>query len=441
MPSFSGRFELTGGRGPQSGSCVLSFGPDTLQLVSGGTPIVACDLGDIDVVAPGDCVVDLTLFDGQHLRLSHFAKTFDNLVHDLLEAYRDRLVKCLLLEDLEEVARFDGTIACQGARTLSGPAEIRLYGSNVAFLPVNETGLQWRLADVDSVQFDAGAYAVVLQSGDEQIRVTKLAKRTDELREKLDAAIQAVGERTAAVLHDLFPFVAPGRFADLARLMKEGHAVSLAALQGIDPKTRDAITSRVVDETLRPYFEELRRLAGDAGTFAGFKMIRADDADPTAEPPGETATAAEAVENAEEARETEEEGDNGEEPPVLYWFFFRIAPPASREPALAWEATSRSGRATYLFREDALMGGRGAPASPDAAASRLARGLALINFRREPVYLSDDSLRLQPKFRRYAIANRRLPEVATLRRAFAGRAIHTSPDAWLEQLKKPLASS
>src|SRR5512138_2776099 len=110
MPSFNGKYQLTGGRGTQTGACALSFDQDTLQLVSGGTPVLACDLGDIDVFAPGDCVLDLTLHGGQQLRLQQFAKAFDNLVHDLLEAHRNRLVKCLLLDDLDEVARFDAAV-------------------------------------------------------------------------------------------------------------------------------------------------------------------------------------------------------------------------------------------------------------------------------------------------------------------------------------------
>ena len=318
MASFSGTFQLTGGRGAQSGPCALSFDKDTLQLVSGGAPVLACDLGDIDVFAPGDCILDLTFFTGQQLRLQQFGKAFDNLVHDLLEAYRARLVKCLLLDDLEEVSRFTGTVEYRSpARSFSGPSEIRLYQSNFAVLPLDATGFQWRLVDIDAVQFDAGAYASVLRSRDEMVKVTKLAKRTDEFRQRVEAAIRQVGERSAKVLH---------------------------------------------------------------------------------------------------------------------WFFFRIAPPAAKEPVLAWEATSRQGRATYVFRESALVAGGGASVSPDAAADRLARGLALVNFRREPVYLPDDSLQVQPKFRRYAIASRRLPELADLRRAFAGRAIHTSLDAWQKQM-------
>ena len=88
---------------------------------------------------------------------------------------------------------------------------------------------------------------------------------------------------------------------------------------------------------------------------------------------------------------------------------------------MAWEATTGSGRATYFFD---------APPPVDQAIAHLTRGLALVNFRREPVYLPDESLEQQQRFRRYAIGCRKLPDLRMLRAAFRGRALHTSLEAW-----------
>lgn len=174
------------------------------------------------------------------------------------------------------MSRFAGTVEHQSpGKSFCGPSEIRLYRSNLAFLPVNATGFQWRLADIDSVQFAAGAYATLLRSREELVKVTKLAKRTDEFRQRVEAAIQAVGERSARILHEVFSFLAPDRFVELARAMKEGHPVSLARLKAIDSRTPQAITSNVIDGKLRPYFDELAKLAGDAGIFTGFKHVLA----------------------------------------------------------------------------------------------------------------------------------------------------------------------
>jgi hypothetical protein len=434
MASYPGAFQLIGGGAPQQGPCTLSFDEEGLQVVAGGRPVLACDLGDIDVFAPGDHVLDLTLWTGQHLQLQRFGKPFDTLVHDLLEAHRARFVQCLLLEDLEETARFAGTLQYHaGVGGVSAPAEIRLYRSNVAFLPTSAAGFQWRLSDIDCVEFDAATYVTAIRSGDQVAMVGRLAKRTEEFRDRLQAAITQLADQSARVLRDLVPSIGPERFPALAAALKEGHSTSLATLNAIDTQASAAIVANVVDATLRPYYDALARLSGEAGVFTGFKMIRPE-------------TDAGDASSADGAEVPESFGDQADAPAagvsetVLCWFVFHIAPPAAREPMLAWEATSRGGRATYVFKVSALDGAGSAVGGIDRGVERLGRGLALVNFRREPIYLPESSLQMQPRFRRYAIACRRLPDLGVLRKAFVGRAIHSSPDAWRAQLDALLTS-
>ena len=126
----------------------------------------------------------------------------------------------------------------------------------------------------------------------------------------------------------------------------------------------------------------------------------------------------------------------------------RCAPPGAADmpQVAAWEATSRSGRATYLFR---LIPPGETPAPGDAtrqaaaideAVRRLNRGLLLLNFRREPIYLSDDALQMQARYRHYAIACRKVRSLRQLRSSFLGRVIHTSPQAWQQQVEHLLAA-
>ena len=49
------------------------------------------------------------------------------------------------------------------------------------------------------------------------------------------------------------------------------------------------------------------------------------------------------------------------------------------------------------------------------------------------MYLSDESLEQTPRFHRYAIGARKLPDLRRLRAAYAGRAIHSSLEAWGSQ--------
>jgi hypothetical protein len=56
-------------------------------------------------------------------------------------------------------------------------------------------------------------------------------------------------------------------------------------------------------------------------------------------------------------------------------------------------------------------------------------------------YLSDDELERDPKFHRYAIAARRIPEVREVRASFLGCAAHSSLTVWQGQIKTILAKA
>jgi hypothetical protein len=465
MPTFSGKFQYLNpdGSAQQVGPCRVSFEAETLTLTpASGTPL-AFDFGDIDIFLPGDYELTLTLYTGKKILLSQFGKTFQNLCHDLLEACRQRLLKCLLLEDLEEIIRFDGFARLESpVRTFSSPAELRLYRSNLAVLPTQATGLQWRLADIDAVNFDESTYAVTAESYDQRLVITKLGKRTEEFRERLTSAYEELAQQGAETLHDLFPFLNPDQFQQAAVLMKEGRAASLARLRAIHPKVERALAANVVDASLKPYFEALLAHVPAGNYYAGFKLLRKDEEHTETEqeeqPPeaGERASVASGDEAGAEAvaenpaEPESESGAKGEARPILHWFFLPLAAkPGSKLPGnlVAWEATSRSGRATYFFRlvppEQAaqLQDAAKSAALVEAAIRQLNRAIVLLNFRREPIYLPDDSLQIQSRFRRYAIACRKLPELVRLRSSFLGRALHTSPQVWQEQFESYLAKA
>jgi len=400
MSAYWGKFQYLdeGGAELSQGLCQLRFDAETLILTPASGPPLAFDLGDLERLAARDWELDLTLWTGRRIGLRQFGAVFSTMREELLEAWRNRTVRCLLLEDLEEIARYDGTAALGGP---AAPAQIRLYGSNLAVLPLDGPARQWRLAELDAVSFDA--YALTLESSGERLAIARLGKKTEEFRGNLEGALEALKVRQAETLHAVFPFLSPGQFERLARAMPEGRSVSLAALGAIHAKLPDALIARVVDEPLRPYFEALRARAAGDSLMTGFKFVRPDEEEPDPDP------------------ETPETEGKEEKQPVIFWFFFPL--PGGRT---AWEATTGSGRATYFFD---------APAPVDQAIARLTHGLALINFRREPIYLPDESLEREQRYRRYAIGCRKLPDLRFLRSAFRGRAIHTTVEAWTAQVE------
>lgn len=447
MADFNAKYQYleAGGAVSQEGPCHAQFDAQTFTLTPESAPPMAFDLGDLDAVDVADWEIRLPIYTGNTIVLRQMGRAYETLAHDLLDAYRDRALQCMLLEDLQEIARYNGSfeLTGPGSSPRSGPAEVRLFKSNLAVLPTASQSFQWRLADVDSVRFDSNAWEIVLQAGPDQLKLTKLAKRTEECATRIREAMTALAAQSAQALHTIFPFLNPDQLQKTAGLLREGQSAAVAKLAAINPKIPSALTANAVDKDLKPYYDDLVARNGNGMLYAGFKLIRQESKD------GETANVSE---DSREEDTTDSAGSSitqlpnspitqspdadADSPDTLYWFFFPI--PGN---VVAWEASSKSGRATYFFRmvdpaqaaqlRDPLQ----APAVIDAAVRRLNRVLGMLNFRRRPIYLSDDQLDMDPKFHRYAISARRLPDLRQVRASFLGRAFHSSFEAWQGQVK------
>jgi hypothetical protein len=436
MPSYHGKFQYLGQNGAslQQGSCQVDFDEEKFPLTpDSGAPLIF-DLGDLDAVIAADYELKLPLFTGNTLLLQQFGKSYQDLSRELLENFRKRTLQCLLLEDMEEVERFPGAFTLEGSQPASGPAELRLFKSNLAILPNASQAFQWRLADITSLKFDPQNFEVIAARDAERLHCNRLAKRTEgfyaKLRETRDALTAAGGQ----ALHSILPFLNPDQLRAAIELMAEGHSASTAKLAQIHSRIPDALVTNAVDKTLRPYYDELLHRTAQSQPFAGFKLIRQDDNT-------QAASSDEAAADNEDASALDADSSG---PAVLYWFFFPIAAKSGGVAnVVAWEASSQSGRATYFFRlvdpgqESQLAN----PAATEQAVARITRVLGLVNFRRRPIYLSDDELSANPIFHRYAIAARRIADLRWVRQAFLGRAIHSSLDAWHDQVNSILAKS
>jgi hypothetical protein len=455
MADFTGKFQhlTASGSVAQEGACRVQFDSQTFTLApDSGAPIV-CDLGDLDAVIAADYELRLPLYTGSVILLRQFGKAYETLCHDLLEAFRQRTLQCLLLEDLKEIARFDGNFELAVAATTprTGAAEFRLFKSNLAVLPVASQGFQWRLADVDSVAFDPATYEVTLRAGQDVLKAGKLAKRTEEFTASVKDAIGALATESAQALHSAFPFLSPDQLQAIAALLREGHSASVARLTAIHAKFAAGLAANAVDPDLKPYYDDLLTRTAKDTLFTGFKLIRPEDAGAgESGSEGESGAGSETEDAGADSSSGSDHGapdaDTGG-PQTLYWFYFPIAGKKGPANLVAWEASSRGGRATYFFRlvdsarEAELADPTRSPAALEAALRRLDRVLGMLNFRRRPIYLSDDELERDAKFHRYAIAARRIPELREVRAAFVGRAIHSSLEAWQGQVKAILAKA
>lgn len=341
---------------------------------------------------------------------------------------------------MEEVDRFTAAFALEppGGAAVSGPAEIRLFKSNVAVLPTASQAFQWRLADLDNFRLDSQNYEIVLESQSGRLQINRLAKRTELFHTKLREAIEALKAESGQALHAILPFLNPEQLQTTAGILREGHSAAASKLAAIHPRIPEALAANAVDKTLKPYYDDLVSRTTKGSLFAGFKLIWPADKDLVGAVSEEAGSDDAGTSTDGAFSETMPDADAAA-PQALYWFFFPIAAMAgSTEPGnvVAWEASSTSGRATYFFR---LLDASEAGALRDPgkwaeaverAVERVNRVLGMLNFRRRPIYLSDDELAGNAMFHRYAIAARRIPDVRQVRAAFLGRAMHSSLEAW-----------
>src|SRR5215510_14785980 len=389
MAELHGKFQYLNPDGTvsQEGGCRAQFDAETFTLTPDSGAPMAFDLGDVDAVTPADWEIRLSLYTGNTIVLRQLGKAYETVAHDLLDAYRDRALQCLLLEDLQEIARFPGTFTLSQR---SGVAEIRLFKSNIAVLPATSQSFQWRLADVDSVRFDSNTWEIVMQAGPDQLKFTRLAKRTEEFVAKVREAVSALAAQSAQALHAVFPFLNPNQVQATAALLREGQSASVAKLAAINPKIPAALTANAVDNDLKPYYDDLVARTAGGALFAGFKLIRGEDKD-TADAGSEDEAAGglgSSITNLVTQQVTNSPDADKDAPETLYWFFFPMAGKTGTANVVAWEASSRSGRATYFFRlvdpaqASQLQNAAQAPALVETAVRRLNRVLGMLNFRR-----------------------------------------------------------
>lgn len=114
--------------------------------------------------------------------------------------------------------------------------------------------------------------------------------------------------------------------------------------------------------------------------------------------------------------------------------------------ALAEEGAPGStsyGRATYVFRiagrsEYSSLNAEEMSARADRLAREISQCMQSINFRREPIYMSDEELE-DPKNVQYWYSVQRMLPLRTLRGLFVGRVFHRTEDQWKKDLADLLA--
>jgi hypothetical protein len=261
-------------------------------------------------------------------------------------------------------------------------------------------------SDVANVSEENHSVKISTEFG-EQLLFSKLGSEFAPLLKTFSDAYNALQNKAASSLTELYPGIDPVSLRKIASIMKEGKAVRRVEIELINPKVWNALEKKITDAGLNESYTFLKDLARQERISIGFKR-----------------------------------GLMGDLTGEYIWFLMPIYSIGEKDHgnALAMEATGTTGeesvgKATYFFR---LVSRRDYPnytnlekldEETDRFIKTINRCMLDINFRREPIYLPDERIE-EPAYFKYKIATQRIPSLKLLRSLYIGRVIHASPEQW-----------
>ena len=422
LMTFPADYVLSGEDGSQTagGPAQAQLDEENLSVLPQFGEALRIPLRQISLITRAGYAIELDLTSKEKLTLSKLGRGLEDLFRGASNLRNEMLLADMLMKEGVVKAGAEADFVYRdsaGEVREKGTCEPRLY--ETALVVITDRGDLHRIpySDIARVRPEKLAVAVETEYGD-SFAFSRMGKELDPWKRDLAGAMNALTVKVQSTLQELLPASDPSAIRRLSRLMKEGRAARRLDIEAVSPG-------------LWPRLEKKLEAVGLAGQYAFLKSL------------------------ADEKRMCIgiKRGLMGELTGEYVWFLAPIYGTNPKQPgnALAMEAAASgegeggaSGKATYLFRAAApadyarLKTPGELEAVVDQAIIRINRCLLAINFRREPVYLTDEQM-WEPRYARYQFAVQRIPELRELRSLFIGRVVHSSREQWQQGIRALLA--
>jgi hypothetical protein len=360
-------------------------------------------------IIEGDYKITLKLGLGEEVVMTQLGYEYENFLNNLYRLRGELLLRYMLMDEGCIATNIEANYQYvdPNGRRQEGACEVRVYESAVVVLPDKADPIRIPLCYLKSSLREGYAYSLSADVG-EVLTLSQMGEKTDFFERSLSNALAGVETRSQGLLSALKLGVDPAVVRRGAMLLGDGKAASGEEMQTISIQLWKGL-------------EEKLRVVGIGDEYDYLK----------------------ALSNPGEMRIGIKRGLMGDRTGEYVWF---MAPIYSSDPSLPGNAVvleaasdEASGRATYLFRimdrRDYKTGVLKAQLE-DRVGSFLHlvnRCLIEINFRREPIYLTEERL-MEPEYERYLYAAKRLAGLRVLRDNFIGRVAHSSQEKWRSEI-------
>ena len=441
-------------------------------------------LTDISKIIPSNYKIIIRLSPNGEIRLSELGYNFEDFLRILIKSRNMLISKYLLMN--EEVIRKDIKAHCEisypdCAETISNDCEVIIYKTGLAIHPEFSELIRipyCEIKDINEIE-----YGLLVTSEDElNVKLNQFGYEFDSFKKYLSDSMEKLNIFAQEFVRGLDPEADSITVRSVGGMLVDGKAAMKQNVEKFSKKIWSGL-EKLIDKTdLKEEYEYLKALAVadkiaiglkqglmgeltddylwflipvcsiDAGDYKNCMILEAVPL----KKEGFGGSADKDVNN------NDSEGSNGGDIAAVKNLFQNILSEKNKQPGNRQdddeeksqnhsqdEENSATGMATYLFKifdeneieslKNDSQNARKTELKIIEMIKKINKALIAINFRREPIYLSEDAL-YDPKNIRYRFAIENIPALKELRSKFIGRVSHSGLERWKKGIEKMIKS-
>lgn len=413
-----------------SGSAVGRIDEENVSIIPKMGEAILFSPREILEFAEGEYAINLLLTSKEKLALTKLGINFENFSRVLSKTRNDVVMKDMLMQESLVLGGLKGSYEYMGK---SGNCELRLFEAGLVVVVERGEPLRFQYSNIAGMAEGEYSLTLTMENG-EKLTISKMGGQHEPFKKALNDSMNKLTLKTQELIKSFTPGIDSSIVRRAARLMKDGKAAKRSDLDAISPALWRGLEKKIEEIGILEEYKFIGTLAQKEKMCAGFKRglmgdFTGDYAWILAPVPASNAIILEAVSVGEGetveplASAVEEEGA------------------APVEEPKDEEVNKSGGRwATYVFNivPRSQYPAQDMDARTDEFIKSLNECMLSINFRREPIFTSDEDLEL-PKNIKYWYSVRKLPLLRELRSRFVGRAIHVTKEQWQKAVKDVLS--
>jgi len=367
----------------------------------------------IDVI-PEDYKLKLSFDKEKELVISQLGYQYEDFTSIFIKLRNEIILKDLLFQETLKKSGLEADFSYldeKGVLKHEGKAEFRFYQTSLVILPARGELIKILFSDILKTKTDNFQIEITIEKVG-KIIISKLGEKFDLFKETLNSCLNEIVLNVQNFIKGIWPEIDFSTLNEISGLIKEGKAIERGKIKIIAPKFWEKLEKALMRTEVKEEYEFLKSIGEQEKIYLGFKK-----------------------------------GLMGKLTGDYFWFFVPIYSQDKSKigNAIAFETTGEkeTGRATYFFKilnrnEYKTADKTQIESQIDNLISKINSGLLAINFRREPIYLSEEKLE-EPDYVKYKFSMVKIPEIKLIRELFIGRVIHRDNEQWQKGVNDLLA--